>query len=379
MKKIIKNLDKPLLIVTLILFVIGLIMIFSASNITAFMKYGASPYRYFVKQLFFLIIGFILSSIIIKFNTKTYGAISWIGILVIICSLIFLLAYGEIKNQAISWFNIFGFGIQPSEFAKLIMIIWMASYYDLNIKKLDSYGKSLFPLLIAGVITLLIIFQPDLGTAIIFFGIVFFIFISVPVSKEIKRKIFISSIGLVTVVVFALISNGKQIIHTRQLERFDFTRPCDRFLTTGNQVCNGYIAINNGGLTGVSLGNSTQKYLYLPEPHTDFIFAILMEELGLVVAIGIILLMMFVLYRIIKIARSSITNRGAIMCYGVALLIFFHIIVNLMGLFGMMPLTGVPLPFMSYGGSFTITLIIALTIVQRVNVETKLTLEKMKK
>ena len=155
----------------------------------------------------------------------------------------------------------------------------------------------------------------------------------------------------------------------RQLERFDFTNPCSKLLTTGNQVCNGYIAINNGGLTGVGLGNSTQKYLYLPEPYTDFIFAIIVEELGVVFGIFIILLYMFLLYRILLIGKNSGTNRGMILCYGVAIYIFLHIAVNLMGLFGMMPMTGVPLPFMSYGGSFTICLIASLTLVQRVSVE----------
>ena len=127
------------------------------------------------------------------------------------------------------------------------------------------------------------------------------------------------------------------------------------------------------------MGNSTQKYLYLPEPYTDFIFAIIVEELGLIFGIGILLLYMILLYRILKIGRESPTNRGALLCYGVAVYIFLHIAINLMGIFGMMPMTGVPLPFMSYGGSFTICLIAALTIVQRVSVENKLIKEKPEK
>ena len=143
-------------------------------------------------------------------------------------------------------------------------------------------------------------------------------------------------------------------------------------------MCNCYIAINNGGLTGVGLGNSTQKYLYLPEPYTDFIFAIIVEELGVVTGIFIILLYMFVLYRILLIGRRSPNNRGATLCYGVAIYIFLHIAINLLGIMGLMPLTGVPLPFMSYGGSFTICLIAALTIVQRVSYENGILKEKSK-
>ena len=136
-------------------------------------------------------------------------------------------------------------------------------------------------------------------------------------------------------------------------------------------MCNGYIAINNGGLTGVGIGKSTQKYLYLPEPYTDFIFDIIIEELGVLVGIVILLLYMLVLYRILAIGRQSSSNTGAIICYGVAIYIFLHIAVNLTGILGLVPLTGVPLPFMSYGGSFTICLIIALAAVQKVAIENK--------
>ena len=169
---------------------------------------------------------------------------------------------------------------------------------------------------------------------------------------------------------------GKSILLERQLERFDFRNPCDKILENGSQVCNCYIAMNNGGLFGVGLGNSTQKYLYLPEPYTDFIFAIIVEELGVVTGIFIIILYMIVLYRILIIGRRSPSNRGAALCYGIATYIFLHIAINLLGIMGLIPLTGVPLPFMSYGGSFTICLIAALTIVQRVSIDNGLLKEK---
>ena len=244
---------------------------------------------------------------------------------------------------------------------------------------MTSYGKSLFPLGICAIITLLIFIQPDLGTAIIYTIIVGVMFLAAPILKEIKVKTVFGILGFIVFAGIVFLSAGKSLLQDRQLERFDFSNPCDKLLTTGNQVCNCYIAINNGGLTGVGLGNSTQKYLYLPEPYTDFIFAIIVEELGLIFGIGILLLYMILLYRILKIGRESPTNRGALLCYGVAVYIFLHIAINLMGIFGMMPMTGVPLPFMSYGGSFTICLIAALTIVQRVSVENKLIKEKPEK
>jgi len=112
--------------------------------------------------------------------------------------------------------------------------------------------------------------------------------------------------------------------------------------------------------------------LYLPESHTDFIFAIVVEELGFVFATGIIVLYMILLARIIHIGNNSSSSRGSIMCYGVAIYIFLHITINLLGIMGWLPLTGIPLPFLSYGGTFTICLIIALTLVQRVAVETRM-------
>lgn len=376
MKKIIKYLDKPLLLSTLILFIFGLIMVFSASNVTAYMTHAVSPYNYFIKQGLFLIAGLIISVMMIKFNTKSYGFFSW-GLLVIsIISLAVLLIIGNAKNQAVSWFDLGFVSIQPSEFAKVITIVFLANYYDKNQKKLNSWSKSLFPLGIAAIVAGLIFLQPDLGTTIIYCAIVGIIFLSVPINKEIKYKSIFAVIGLVFVAVITLVGSGKGVLLERQLERFDFSNPCAKILDNGNQVCNCYIAINNGGLTGVGLGNSTQKYLYLPEPYTDFIFAIIVEELGIIVGIILILMYIFILFRILLIGRRSPNNRGAVLCYGVAAYIFLHVAINLMGIMGIMPMTGVPLPFMSYGGSFTICLIAALTIVQRVSVENGILKEK---
>ena len=378
MKKIIKYVDKPLLIVSVLLFIIGLIMVFSASNVTAYMSHEVSPYNYFIKQAVFLGVGLIMSLIMIKFTTKAYGVFSWGLLLIIIVSLLMLLVIGQAKNRAISWYDLGPISIQPSEFAKVITIVWLARYYEKN-KKMTSYTKSLFPIGVCLLITFLIFIQPDLGTAIIYTVIVGVMFLAAPIIKEIKTKTIFALLGLIVFAGIVLIGSGKTVLLERQLERFDFTNPCDKLLTTGNQVCNCYIAINNGGLTGVGLGNSTQKYLYLPEPYTDFIFAIIVEELGIIFGVGIIVMYIFLLYRILKIGRDSPTNRGALLCYGVAVYIFLHIAINLMGIFGLMPMTGVPLPFMSYGGSFTICLIAALTIVQRVSVENRLCKEKDRK
>ena len=372
MKRIIKYMDKPLFFISVILFTIGLIMVFSSSNVTAYMRHAVSPYNYFIKQGIFLLVGIVLSVIMIKFNTKVYGLLSKPLFLGVGISLAVLLFVGKSQNQAISWYDLGPFSFQPSEFIKVISIIWLAEYYEKNKKSLDTYWTSLFPIGVCIIVAVLIFFQPDLGTTIIYSLIVGFIFLAQPIKKSIKTKTLTVVICGLAIVAFAILSGGKKLILERQMERLNFTNPCDRLLTTGNQVCNGYIAINNGGLFGKGLGNSTQKYLYLPEPYTDFIFTITIEELGAIVGIIILLLYTVLLYRILAIGRDCYTNRGSTICYGVAIYIFLHIIVNILGIFGLMPMTGVPLPFMSYGGSFTICLIAALTAVQRVKIETRI-------
>ena len=368
-----KYLDKPLLIVTVLLFIIGLIMVFSASNVTAYMSHAVKPYYYFLRQAIFLCFGVMLFFVMIAFNTNVYGKSSPLLLIGNIAALVALMIYGSAKNDAVSWFE-FGFGvfkinIQPSEFIKVISIVFLAEYYEINKGKLNSWFKCLFPIGICIGIAALIFIQPDLGTTVIYAAIVAIMFFSVPMSKEIKYKITFIAGAIVVLGVFAIFGMGKNILREKQLERFNYARPCDRILEDGNQVCNCYIAMNNGGLVGVGLGNSTQKYLYLPEPYTDFIFAIIVEELGVVVGVVILILYMIVILRILVIGRRSPTNRGALLCYGIAFYIFLHIAVNLLGIMGLMPMTGVPLPFMSYGGSYTICLVAALTIVQRVSIE----------
>lgn len=369
--KTLRHLDRWLLLSSVILFVFGLVMVFSSSNVAAFMRYSASPYRFVVKQALFLLAGIIFACIAIRFSTKFYGFISWPGLLIITIILAAVLLYGKLSHGAVSWIEIGPFTFQPSEFAKIIMIVWMASFYDINRHKLNTYKVSLFPLLLCSIIVGLILLQPDMGTAIIFVGIVAFIFLLVPIDTKIKVKTCLIVLLFVILGIIGIVLSGNNLVFQHQINRFNFHNPCseENFYDQGNQVCNGYIAMNNGGLFGKGLGNSTQKYLYLPDSHTDFIFPIIVEELGLLTAYFILLLYLILLFRIVIIGRKSNNNRNAIMCYGIAFYIFLHIVINLMGVMGMMPMTGVPLPFISYGGSFTICLVVALTIVQRISIE----------
>ena len=171
---------------------------------------------------------------------------------------------------------------------------------------------------------------------------------------------------------------GTSFLTEEQQSRLNFKAPCTRYVEkTGYQVCNGFIAINGGGLFGKGLGNSTQKYLYLPEAHTDFIFPIAVEELGVVFGVLMILGYIFILYRIVLISKTSYNLRNSIICYGAAIYILLHLIVNFCGILALIPLTGVPVPFLSYGGSFTSNLIFAIFIVERVAIENKITKRKL--
>lgn len=366
-----KKLDKWLVISVVFLLVIGLIMIFSASNVTSYMKYAKSPYYYFIRQFIFLIPSIIISFFILKIDTKVYHYISFLLVLIIMGLLGVVLVYGKITNQARSWFSLFGvLTLQPSEFAKVITIVWFSCYYSVK-KNCNDLKKVLFPLAMSLGVALLIAIQPDLGTTILYSSIVFMMFIILPIKKKIKRNSFFGIIGIIVIALLLLLNNGVKLLFDRQIERFEFLRPCERIYGNGNQVCNGYIAINNGGLFGKGLGNSTQKYLYLPEAYTDFIFAIVVEELGVIVSLGILILMFIVLWRVFLIAKRSKTTRGALLCYGIFWYILLHILINLGGLLGLMPLTGVPLPFLSYGGSYLMCLIASISIVLRVDLENK--------
>lgn len=368
--------DKTLLISSIILFVIGLIMVFSASNVTAYMSRLVSPYYYVIRQAIFIAFGMLICApIIVNMKSNSIGGLSWVGILACIPLLIYLIISNDVRsiNEANSWIDLGPFNLQPSEIVKVLTVFWLASYYHINYRRLNRWGIVLFPIIVCIFIALLIFKQPDLGTAIIYSLIVAVMFFSVPVSRDIKFITRMLAIGIVVLLVLFVQTGAiNHVLSERQISRINnYKDPCANLLNEGNQVCNGYIAINKGGLTGVGLGKSTQKYLYLPEPYTDFIFPVLIEELGLITGIFVILLFGIILYRILAIGRKATNNASALMCYGVAIYIFAHVAVNLGTVLGLIPNTGVPLPFISYGGSFTVCLIIALAVVQRVAIENK--------
>ena len=378
MKKMLSKMDKPLLFFTILYSVFGLIMILSASSVSAVLRYHVSTYYFFIRQLLFIIVSFAIGIVILKLPTSKYKYFTPFLVLGILAALAGLFIYGRISNGAQCWYKIGFFNLQPTEFAKSIIIIYMAVFYDRILKKKNTNVYNyLIPIAVAIVMFLLICMQPDFGGAVILAGITFLIFMILPIEKNNFTRL-LKFLGIALIIGgIVFINSGNDFFNETQMARFKFKEPCKRYKEdTGYQVCNGFIAMHNGGLFGVGLGNSTQKYLYLPEAHTDFIFAIIVEELGLIFGILVILGYLYILYRILRVAKKSYTLRGSILAYGTFALIFMHLLINFLGSLAVIPLTGVPLPLLSYGGSFTINIIMMLFVVQRVSVENNIAREK---
>ena len=370
MRKIFSKIDKPLLFITIAFFLFGLVMVLSASSMESYMRYGYGPYHYFYRQAIFVALGLIIFFIIIRIPTKTYTFFSYLLMIGIIVVLGALSVYGYVANSAQSWFKIGSVSIQPSEFAKVIGIVFLGCYYGKNRDNLHDLKVLLLPLIPIIISFGLVLIQPDLGTALIIGLITCCMFFSLPMPKRNLRKFQLIIVGAVVLVVGIYAITGGKILKDYQKERFNFKDPCERYQEdSGYQLCNSFIAFKNGGLTGQGIGKSTQKYLYLPESYTDFIFPIIVEEWGAFVGVLLVLIYLFVIYRLYRIARRASTLQGSLIAYGICMYLFLHVAINLGGVMGLVPLTGVPLPFLSYGGSYVISLMVALGIAQRVAIE----------
>src|SRR5574344_375050 len=371
-KKYLAKMDLLLLSLTIIYCVLGCIMIYSASSVLTVLSLGVPSTYYFFRQALIVGISLTISFFVLKIPTSKYKYLSYIGVVLIMVALIGLYLYGKSVKGAQVWYDLGFFNLQPAEFAKLIMIVCMGTYYNNLINnKEHNVIKYLIPIGIGVMIVGLILMQPDMGSAVIVALLIFLLFISLQINRFIKNKCYKIFLGSIVIVLILAITIGPSLISNYQISRLNYRAPCTRYREqTGYQVCNGFIAIKNGGLFGLGFGNSTQKYLYLPEAHTDFIFPIICEELGAVVGAIIIIGYGVMLLRILLIAKKANNVRNSIIAYGTFIYLSLHILINLLGVLALVPLTGVPLPFLSYGGSFTINAIILLFLCQRVSIET---------
>lgn len=375
LKKLINDMDKVLFLVTTILFVFGLLNIVTASSRAVVLRYNTSLYNFFYKQALNLVAGVIISLVVIFIPTKKYRKLGILAFFGVLALLIYLLLYGSLYKGSINWIKFGGFTLQPSELAKPAMIVCLSVLFELFYKKLRNKNNNHYDMigiiLFAGCCYPLLVFmEHDLGTAIILFMIFTTLFLASPILRIDKIKTCILGVILIVIAGIIIYVKTGSLLSETQLSRFDFFDPCSNYESGGYQICNGFIAINEGGLLGVGIGNSKQ-ISYIPESHTDSVFAIISEEYGFLRSTLIFIGYIVVLGRILSLSSKANTIRGRYLTLGVAVYIFLHILVNLGGLFGVMPLTGVPLPFLSYGGSFTLSLMVSLAIVQRVHIETK--------
>lgn len=340
-----KNIDLILLISVIAISIFGIIMIYSSSNIWAEYKFS-DAFKYLKMQGLFLIVGIVLMIIISKIPYKYY--LDKANIILVICFVLLILVLipgiGKIRNGSRSWFGVGGLGIQPSEFMKLALIIFISKYLHKNERNNISIKKDILPILFITLLTFgLIMLQPDFGTGVIIvMSIIGILFIS-----GLKMRFFIIAglFGAVGAVVLILIAPYR-------FERIlSFINPWVDPLGTGFQAIQSLFAIGPGGLLGLGLGNSIQKHFYLPEPQTDFIFAIISEELGFLGVLIVSALFLTIIYRGMKISLNAKDLFSKYLSFGITFSLAFQALLNLMVVVSLIPITGVTLPFLSYGGS----------------------------
>ena len=341
--------------------IISLFMIYSASFIWANYKFN-NPFKYVINQGIFSIIGIILLFIISKIDYKLYYKKSNIILLSCIVLLILVLipGIGVVRNGSRSWFQIASFGIQPSEFTKIALIIFTSKYLEKSNKFLKDYKKGVFPILFILLLLFgLIMLEPDFGTGmIIVITIIAMLFIS---GVNMKFFIFLGIIGVIGII-------GLIIIAPYRMDRItSFINPWSDPLGTGFQIIQSLYAIGPGGLFGVGYLNSRQKAFYLPEPQTDFIFSIIAEEFGIVGTLVILLLFAIILIRGIKISLKQTNLFAKYLSFGLIFQLIVQVIMNLSVVIGLIPVTGVTLPFMSYGGSSLLTSLIGIGILLNIS------------
>ena len=379
MKKLFKKLDKKLLLIILIFTIFGLVMVFSASSISAVLYNKVEETYFFKRQAFIAIVmWFVGIFLVLRIPTSKYKILAkgYFFLFLIILALIF--PYGTITNSAKSWFQVGPIRIQPSEFFKSAMILYFGVYFEklIQTKNYDN-KKVMLPIILSAIGIGLVAIQPDLGTAIIIAGIFGLLILYLPIKTKVYNLLKISGVIAVCFLVIFVALSGN-LLTKEQADRLNFKSPCTRYTEkTGYQVCNGFIAISNGGLFGKGLGNSTQKYLYLPEAHTDFIFPIIIEEIGVLGASVVILMYVLLLFRLLKISKEASTIRGSIIAYGTFCYILLHLAVNFLGILALIPLTGVPVPFLSYGGSFLMNVLFLMFVNERIAIETNINKEEM--
>ena len=356
-----KKIDKLLLVAVIILCIFGIVMIYSSSYIWAEYKYN-DQFKYVKSQLLFAFLGFIIMIILSKIDSSIYYKKA--NLILVICLILLILVLipgiGKVRNGSRSWFGIGSLGVQPSEFAKIGLIIFTSKYLANNRRIIKDIKKGLFPiLLIISVFFILIMLEPDFGTAmVITMTLIVLIFASgVKVSFFVK----IGIIGLLGIVALVIVAPY------RMLRIISFLNPWVDPLGSGYQIIQSLYAIGPGGLLGQGFLMSHQKQFYLPEPQTDFIFSIISEEFGFLGILIITFFFCFIYYCIIKISLKENNLFKKYLSFGLGTGIIIQALLNICVVIGIVPVTGVTLPFLSYGGSSLLVSMASIGIISNIS------------
>ena len=353
MRNIIKNTDYLLLILVIVLVVIGVIGIYSAG------LNSTSSDKEYLKQIMWIVISLVAMIAVWMIDYHFTASVGMIAYPLFLILLVVVLFMPEI-NGASSWFNIGGTLIQPSEFMKIVYILMLAKFMEFIGKNKNAINKPL-NILITGALfavpVLLIMLQPDLGTAIVFASITFFMVFKYGLSYKYVITLVLLVIILVPLVYFFVLSDYQQ-------ERIlVFFNPEREPLGAGYNAIQSKIAVGSGMIFGTGLGKGTQtQWGYLPVKSSDFIFSVISEEFGFIASIIVVIVYIILLLRVLKVSETSKDKLGSCIAIGIFGMYFFHFLENIGMTIGLMPITGIPLPFVSYGGSSMLTNFIALGI-----------------
>lgn len=353
--------DLILIIATLTLLSIGLIMVYSASAIWAAHKFDDS-FFFAKRQLLFAGVGVIAMFFIMNIDYWTWRTWAKVGIIICFVLLVAVLipGIGMERNGSRSWIGVGAFSIQPSEFTKLAMIAFLAKFLSDKQKYITTIKRGLLPSL--GIVFFafgMIMLQPDLGTGTVMVGTcIVMIFVA---GARISHFIWLGLIAVAGFVVLVLSAPYR-------IKRItSFLDPWEDPLGSGFQIIQSLLAIGPGGLFGLGLGQSRQKFFYLPEPQTDFIFAILSEELGFIGGSFVILLFALLLWRGIRIALGAPDLFGSFLAVGIISMVAIQVMINIGVVTGLIPVTGITLPFLSYGGSSLTLMLMAVGVLLNIS------------
>lgn len=333
----------PLIVLTFV--IMGIVMVYSSSSISASNRFGDSTY-FLKRQLCFSAIGFLFMLTAMKIRYQILARLVYPILITSLFLLILVLipGMGTTIGGSMRWFRLGPLSFQPSEFAKLALVIFLA--YSLSNKehKIQSFSIGFLPHLIITLFMFsLVLMQPDFGTAMMLL-LLFFVLVFV---AGCRIRYLAGFAGITSVGCYFLISSVGY-----RLDRITaFLNPWDDPTSTGFQIIQSFLAFGSGGLWGTGLGNGKQKLFYLPEPHTDFIFSIIGEELGFIGVILLIILFLFLAYCGIRICLRAPDLFGTYLALGITSLVILHAVINLGVVMGLLPTKGSTLPFISYGGT----------------------------